>query len=174
MKTRNFLTICVVVVAACFSALPMSLRADEAKAVTLHAVQHGQGSATNLQLAGGRVAGGVVLGHGPAYYRGWYGWGPGFYGPYWGPYYGWYYYPGASGNKGEVKFKSDDPTTKVYINGSYAGLAKELKSVWLRAGSYNLELRGSNNQVYKERIYVIANKTLKINPGFQSSTPSKK
>lgn len=90
-----------------------------------------------------------------------FGWG--WYEPYWGPYsypYGYYSAPAT----GEVKFDTKSKDTQVFINGAYAGTTDKLKKVNLPPGSYNIELRGPNQPNFGEKIYVIAGKTLHINP----------
>lgn len=90
----------------------------------------------------------------------------GFYGPYWGPY-GWAAYPGpfyGTPNAGEVKLDTHLKETEVFINGAYAGTAGKLKSMYLKPGSYNLELRAPGRQPFAEKVYVVAGKTIKLTP----------
>jgi hypothetical protein len=112
---------------------------------------------------------------GGGFYGGWYGpyypYGPyGYWGPYYSPY-GWgaygypyygpdgYYYGGR--RLGEVRIKSPDKNASVYINGSYAGRAHDLKRFYLKPGAYSIELR-TEGQVWKHRIYVLADRSVKI------------
>jgi hypothetical protein len=96
--------------------------------------------------------------------------GPGFgwgYGPYWGPYpYGFYggsgYYYGSP--TGAVKFDTKIKDAEVLINGAYAGTVGKLKTLHLRPGTYNIELRAPGNMQYTEKIYVIPGKTIHVNP----------
>jgi hypothetical protein len=91
-----------------------------------------------------------VLGYGfygPAY------WGPGYYGPY-GPYY----------NAGTVKIDSKDKYAEVFIDGSYAGIVKDNKTMHLRQGNYNIEIRNAGETTFSENVYVTAGKTLHITP----------
>ena len=104
----------------------------------------------------------------PAYYP--YGyWGPYPYGgpyyrAYYGRYYGGYYgYPGYR-TLGEVKIKSPEPDARIYINGSLAGRAHDLKHFYLKAGTYDIEQR-IDDDVQSERIYVLADRTVKIEFG---------
>jgi len=114
--------------------------------------------------------------------------GVGFYGGYWGgpfyPYYGWgpyYGYPygyapyGYGGRPmGEVKIKSPDSNAQIYINGSFVGRAHDLKRFYLKPGTYNFEQR-IGTDVQKQRVYVLANRSLKIDfgkPGTPSPVPS--
>jgi hypothetical protein len=113
--------------------------------------------------------------------------GIGFYGggywggPYWGPWGGWGYPAygygpyGYYGGRplGEVRIKSPDANAQIYINGSYAGLAHDLKKFYLAPGTYNIEQR-LGNDVQKQRVYVIANRSLKLEfdkPGVVHNPP---
>lgn len=105
---------------------------------------------------------------------------PAYYGPYWGPYpyypayYGPYYGGGYYGGGyygypryralGEVKIKSPEPDARIYINGSLAGRAHDLKHFYLKPGTYDVEQR-IDNDVQSERIYVLADRTVKIEFG---------
>ena len=111
--------------------------------------------------ASAAVRGVVVVGR--PYYGGW-GWGGGWYAPYWGPYWGPYggYY--AHPNSGEVKLDTKVKDAQVFINGAYAGTTHENKSMYLRPGNYNLEIKEAGSTRYAERIYVVAGKTLKLHP----------
>jgi len=99
------------------------------------------------------VRGFVVVG-GP-YYGGYY---RPFWGPYWGPAYG--YYP----NSGEVKLDTKVADAQVFINGAFAGTTHENKSMHLRPGSYNIEIREAGARRYAETVYVVAGKTLHLHP----------
>jgi hypothetical protein len=100
---------------------------------------------------------------GPAF-----GWG---YGPYWGPYpygfYGGYYYGPATG---AVKFDTQVKNAEVFIDGAYAGTVGKLKTLHLRPGSYNIELRAPGYMQYAERIYVTPGKTLHVKPDLRVQT----
>ena len=93
-----------------------------------------------------------------------FGWG--WYSPYWGPYpygyYGYGYY-GAPAT-GAVKFDTSVKDADVYINGAYAGTVGKLKTVNLRPGSYDIEVRAPGRTQFDEKIYVAAGKTLHLNP----------
>jgi PEGA domain-containing protein len=111
--------------------------------------------------ASAAVRGFVVVGrpyYGGPYYPGWYS--P-FWGPYWGPAYGGYYaYP----NSGEVKLDTKVKDAQVFIDGSYAGTTHENRSMHLRPGKYNIEIREAGKTQYAERVYVVAGKTLHLHP----------
>jgi hypothetical protein len=88
--------------------------------------------------------------------------GGGFYRPYWGPAYGGYYY--ANPNAGEVKLDTKVKDAGVFINGAYAGTTHENKSMHLRPGTYNIEIREAGSTRYTEKVYVVAGKTLHLHP----------
>lgn len=98
---------------------------------------------------------GVVVGapvyYGPAYAPFWAGyWGP-------GPYYA---YP----NAGVVKLDTKVKDAQVFINGAYAGTTKENKTMHLRPGSYNVEIREGGQAQFSQQVYVAAGKTIHLQP----------
>jgi hypothetical protein len=97
----------------------------------------------------------VGVGFGPAFGPWGYGYPPYVYGGY-----GW----GGHPNSGQVKIETDVRDAEVLINGAYAGTVRSLKSMWLREGSYNLEIRSPGRARYAERIYVLTGKTLHVRP----------
>jgi len=106
------------------------------------------------------AAGFVVVGR--PYYGGFYGGGfyrP-FWGPYWGPYYGGYSYP----NSGEIKLDTKVKDAQVFINGAYAGTTHENKTMHLRQGSYNIEIREGGQTHFNQKVYVANGKTLHLHP----------
>jgi len=112
--------------------------------------------------ASAAVRGFVVYGR--PYYGGWYGGWGGWYSPFWGPYwapYGGYY---AHPNAGEVKIDTKVKDAQVFINGAYAGTTHENKSMYLRPGSYNIEIREGGRTPFAEKVYVVAGKTMKLHP----------
>jgi len=107
---------------------------------------------------------GVFIGGGFAP-MGWYGYG---YGPFYGPYpYGAYY---GVPNAGQVKLDTSVKAAEVFVNGAYAGTAGKLKTMWMRPGTYTIELRAPGGEQFTEKIYVMAGKTLHVEPGFQTAT----
>lgn len=107
--------------------------------------------------ASAAVRGFVVVG--PRYYGGWYA-------PYWGPYWG-FGYPGpyyAYPHSGEIKLDTKVKDAQVFINGAYAGTTRENKTMHLRPGSYNIEIREGGRTMFAQRIYVALGKTIKIHP----------
>src|ERR1035441_6352611 len=107
--------------------------------------------------ARGRV--GVFVGSGFAP-MGWYGYG---YGPYYGPYGAYYGMP----NVGQVKLDTHVKDAQVFVDGAYAGTAGKLKTMWMRPGSYTIEMRAPGVPQFAEKIYVVAGKTVHVEPGFQ-------
>jgi len=106
-------------------------------------------------------------------FRGGFGFG-GFWGPGWGwygyPYdwdwpYGYGYYGGPA--TGEVKLKAPAKNDQVFVDGAYAGLAKNLKHFYLAAGNHNIELRdpSGHSSLFQERIDVIPGKKIDVSPG---------
>ena len=91
-----------------------------------------------------------------------FGWA--WYSPYWGGYpypYGDYYYAPTTG---AVKFDTKVKDAEVYIDGAYAGTVGKLKTMNLRPGSYDIEVRAPGRTQFDKRVYVAAGKTLHLNP----------
>ena len=86
----------------------------------------------------------------------------GLYVPYWGPYWGYRY--GYFPNSGEVKLETKVKDAQVFINGAFAGTTHDNKTMHLRPGSYNLEIRENGQTPFSEKIYVAAGKTLHLHP----------
>jgi hypothetical protein len=110
---------------------------------------------------------GVVVVHsaprgfvGPGFGWGW-GWGPYWASPYWSPYYGYYDY---APNTGALKFDTHNKNAEVYVNGAYAGTVGKLKTMHLRTGSYDIEVRGQGRSQFDQKVYIAAGKTLHLNP----------
>ncbi|QOY88805.1 PEGA domain-containing protein [Paludibaculum fermentans] len=103
---------------------------------------------------------------GVRYVRGGFGFGPAF-GP-WGYGYDPYFYGGypmvTHPNAGQVKLDTKIKDAEVFVNGSYAGTVGELKSMWLRQGSYKLEVRAPGREQFAQQIYVVNGKTMKVRP----------
>ena len=104
--------------------------------------------------ASAAIRGFVGIGR-PHYYGGWYS-------LYWGPAYGGYY--NVHPNSGEVKLDTKVKDARVFINGAYAGTTHQNKSMYLRPGNYNIEIREGGQTRYAERVYVVAGKTLHLRP----------
>jgi hypothetical protein len=89
-----------------------------------------------------------------------FGWGS----PYWGGYpypYGYYSYAPTTG---AVKFDTKVKDAEVYIDGAYAGTVGKLKTIDLRPGSYDIEVREQGRTQFDKKVYVAAGKTLHLNP----------
>jgi hypothetical protein len=98
----------------------------------------------------------------PAFGWGWYSPYWGSYSPYWGPYpYPYGYYAPATG---AVKFDTSVKDAEVYIDGAYAGTVGKLKTMHLRPGSYDIEVRAPGRTQFDKKVYVAAGKTLHLNP----------
>jgi PEGA domain len=108
--------------------------------------------------ASAAVRGYVVVGR-PYFGGGWYS--P-FWGSYWGPAYGGYYY--AHPNSGEIKLDTKVKDAEVFINGAYAGTTHQNKSMYLRPGSYNIEIREAGHPQFAQNVYVVSGKTLHLHP----------
>jgi hypothetical protein len=91
---------------------------------------------------------------------GWYADGP-FHRPY--PYGAYYGVP----NAGQVKLDTKVKDAQVFVDGAYAGTAGKLKTMRLRPGTYTIELRAPGQAQFTEKIYVVAGKTVHVEPGFQ-------
>jgi hypothetical protein len=101
--------------------------------------------------------GGVWFG-GP-YAYGWYGPGP-YWGPYWGGYYGYGYY----NNMGAIKVDTKAKNAEIFINGAFASNTHDNKTLHLRPGTYNVEIREGGQMRLSQRVYVTAGKTLHLHP----------
>ena len=101
----------------------------------------------------------VFVGVGPGW--GW-GWGPYWGAPYWGgPYYGAYYYHPYGG---EVKIDTKVKDAQVFVNGAYAGTTHDNKTMHMRPGSYNIEIREGGHTQFAEKVYVAQGKTVHLHP----------
>lgn len=93
----------------------------------------------------------------------------------WSPYW-WGYYPSmypaaywmdSSANSGKVKIETVREDGELLIDGAYAGVLKDLKTLSLAPGAYNLEIRVPDMEPYQKRIYVLTGKTVNIAPQFK-------
>ncbi len=119
---------------------------------------------------GGRA---VIVAPSFGYGYGYPGFGLGYgYGPYgygFGPYgYGGYGfgYSNPHPDQGKLKIKVDkkEKNAQVFLDGAFAGNAKDMKSTWLKEGTYDLEVHGVNGATYSSQIYVTTGKTITIQP----------
>jgi len=67
-------------------------------------------------------------------------------------------------NAGRVKFDTKVKDAEVFIDGSYAGTVGQLKTITLKTGSYDIEVRSSGRRAFAQRIYVVGGKTVKLRP----------
>jgi hypothetical protein len=77
--------------------------------------------------------------------------------------------PVRSANSGELKVDTSAKDASVYINGSYAGTVKALKSVRLRSGTYDIEVRTTNGGVFNQKVFVPVDKKVVVEPIFSAS-----
>ncbi len=124
------------------------------------------GRKTHIRL--GAVSVGASYAHfsGPFYGYPWspYGYSPFFWSPFWS-YYAPFYYPPyfAPGNgRGAVRLSADPKSARVFIDNAYAGTGAELKSFWLDPGAYDLEVTAEGRAPYRQRIYVLSGRTLRV------------
>ena len=114
----------------------------------------------------GRARVAVFMGPRMAPFGGYGGW----YGPAYGPYpHGLY---GATPNAGQVKLETKVKDAQVFVNGAYAGTTGKLKTMWLRPGTYTVELRSPGRARFAEKIYVVAGKKITLDPEW-SRTPAR-
>ena len=89
------------------------------------------------------------------------GFGPyGWYGSYYGPY---PYGPYLVANVGQVKLDTHVKEADVFIDGSYAGTLRDLKTM-MRPGNYDISVRAPGRETFEQKMYVVAGKTLKLHP----------
>lgn len=124
--------------------------------------------------AGTRVRlGSVSVGAEYAHYSGNYWVDPYWYAPYWGPYafysplfvpfYAPAYYPSPrEENMGQVRLSTGEKDAAIFIDGAYAGLAKDLRTIWLTPHAYDFELRPIGATPVHQRVYVLSGKTVKV------------
>jgi hypothetical protein len=77
------------------------------------------------------------------------------------------YWMDSSANSGKVKIETSRGDAELLIDGAYAGLLKDLKTLSLAPGAYNLEIRVPDKKPYEKRIYVLTGKTVNIAPTFE-------
>ena len=86
----------------------------------------------------------------------------GYYSPFWGPYWGPYGY--AYNPNGQVKLDTKVKDAQVFLNGAYAGTTHENKTMHLRPGNYNIEIRENGQTPFAQKIYVAAGQTIHLHP----------
>jgi hypothetical protein len=93
----------------------------------------------------------------PGYYPAWAGWDP-----FWDPYASRMVYDVRTADKGEVHLKDVAPQSEIYVDGAYAGIAKDLRTMWLAPGAYNVEARSASRPPVQKKIYVLTGKRLNV------------
>ncbi len=63
-----------------------------------------------------------------------------------------------------MKLDTKVKDAQVFIDGSYAGTTKENKTMHLRPGSYNIEIREGGQTPFAQQIHVAVGKTLHLHP----------
>ncbi len=115
-----------------------------------------------IRFGGITVSAGYAHYSGPGYYA--YGY-PYFYDPFWSPF-PWYapaYYSVAMNRPmGVLRLTGTDANSEVFIDGGYAGVAKDLKRLDLDPGVYTVEIHPPSGAAQQRRVYVISNKTVKV------------
>ncbi len=88
--------------------------------------------------------------------------GPYYYDSFYDPWYSPFWYREPSATKGTVRLQKVEKTSEVYINQAYAGVAGDLKTIYLDPGAYDLEIRPTGKAPVQKRVYVLSGKTLKL------------
>ena len=65
---------------------------------------------------------------------------------------------------GEVKLDTKVKDAQVFIDGAYAGTTKENKTMYLRPGSYNIQIRENGQTPFAQQVYIAAGKTVHLHP----------
>ncbi len=119
-------------------------------------------SFAGIRLGGISVGVGYAHYSGPGYYP--YGY-PYFYDPFWSPF-PWYgpMYSSIMVTRpmGQIRLSGADKLAEVYIDGGYAGQMKDLAKLELDPGAYTVEVHPFNQPALQRRVYVISNKTVKV------------
>jgi len=87
---------------------------------------------------------------------------------YWNPPV-YYVVPPRSANSGELKIDTNAKDASVYIDGAFAGTVREMKTIWLRSGNYDLKVRNTNGGTFEQKVFVPINKKLVIEPVFTAA-----
>lgn len=74
---------------------------------------------------------------------------------------------GRTARGGRIKLKTKYKEASVYLDGAFAGLAKDLKDIWLEPGVYQLKVEPDRLAPFEIRVYVLTGKTVRIEPQFQ-------
>jgi hypothetical protein len=84
---------------------------------------------------------------------------------------GWYTGFAYRQGMGEIRLRTAPEDAEVYLNDAWAGKTKDLKSIWLEPGAYNLRVQAENYQPFAIRVYVLSGKTLKVDAPLISKEP---
>lgn len=137
------------------------------------------GRQTHVHLGGISVSAGYTQ-FSPAFYPYAYPYGPYYYSAlWWDPFWASsVFYPtgyfGQGNGKGELRLSNAPKDASVYVNGGYAGTVDHLKSFWLDPGVYDLVLAAPDGRRYEQRVYVLTDKTLKIEAKMAKPTEREK
>jgi hypothetical protein len=85
----------------------------------------------------------------------------GAYPPFW-CHPGWYTGFAQQPGMGEIRLLSNLKDADVYIDDGLAGKVKDLKTLWLEPGAYNLKVRAENYEPFTMRVYILSGKSLKV------------
>lgn len=97
--------------------------------------------------------------------------------PYYSDYWGWYPdghpvdYWSFTRTGGRIKLKTKHKEASVYLDGAFAGLAKDLRDIWLKPGVYQLKVAPEHHEPFEIRVYVLTGKTVQVEPEFQEKSP---
>ena len=61
-----------------------------------------------------------------------------------------------------ILLNANPKDAQVFLDGAYAGTAEHLKDMWLDSGAYDLSVSSPGKETFRQRIYVISGKKLKI------------
>jgi hypothetical protein len=85
---------------------------------------------------------------------------------FWDP---WYYHPAFfsgfiyTADKGEIRLAGNvTRDAEVYLDGAYAGPARDRRSMWLDPGAYNIVVRGPGGTLFERRVYVLSGRSLRL------------
>jgi len=65
---------------------------------------------------------------------------------------------------GEVKIDTKVKDGQVFVNSAFAGTTKEAKTLHLRPGTYNIEVREAGEPTLKQQVFIAAGKTIHLHP----------
>jgi hypothetical protein len=53
---------------------------------------------------------------------------------------------------------------EVFVNGAFAGTTHDAKSMYLRPGAYNIEIRELGTTKFVQQVYVVPGRTMHLRP----------